>query len=81
MKTLKALGMALVLALSLSIPAYADTNPGDEHSPGRTDPAPAGTENPTTKLPSTDTTGGSLAADSDLVTTIADIIWGLASIY
>lgn len=81
MKTLKALGMALVLALSLSIPAYADTTPGDDHTPGRSDPAAGGTENPTTKLPGTNPTGGSLAADSDLVTTIADIIWGLASIY
>jgi hypothetical protein len=82
MKTLKALGMALVLALSLSMPAYADLDPGDNHTPGRSDPAAEGNEKATTKLPGTDTTGDSLAVDSDLdFTTIADILWGMASIY
>jgi hypothetical protein len=82
MKTVKALGMALVLALSLSIPVYADLDPGDNHTPGRSAPIVEGPENPTTKLPGTGTTAGALAVDSDLAfTTIADILWGLASIY
>jgi hypothetical protein len=77
MKTVKALAMTVVLALSLSIPVFADTNPGDDHSPGRSDPVTKDAENPTTELPNTGTTG-----DSDLgFTTIADILWGLASIY
>jgi hypothetical protein len=82
MKTVKALGMALVLALSLSIPVYADVDPGDSHTPGRGTPTADGTENPPTKPPSPSTTGDSLAGDSDLAfTTVADIFWGLASIY
>jgi hypothetical protein len=82
MKTVNALGMALVLALSLSIPVFADTTPGDEHSPGRNDPVAEGTENPAPELPKTGTTGGMSAIDSDAgFTTIADILWGLASIY
>ena len=80
MKTLKALAVALVLALSLSIPAYADdTDPGDGHNPGRTEPAASDTE---TTLPNSDTNGGMSAVDTDPgFPTIADILWALASIY
>jgi len=80
MKTLKSLGVALALALSLSIPAYADdTDPGDMHSPGWTASAPTDTE---TKLPDTDINGGISAVDTDPgFPTIADILWDLVSIY
>jgi hypothetical protein len=80
MKTLKTVGAALVLALSLSIPAYADTNPGDGHSPGLPDPAATDVEGSTTpKVPATDDPG---AVILDLgVQTLADILWSLASIY
>ena len=80
MKTLKALGMASVLALSLSIPAYADPDPGDSHTPGRNDPI-TDVEGGT-RLPNPDTTGGLSAVDTDFgFPTLADILWGLASIY
>ena len=80
MKTLKALAVALVLALSLSIPAYADdTDPGDSHSPGHTEPTVSDTE---TTLPNSNTNGGKPAVDTDPgFPTVADILWALASIY
>lgn len=34
MKTIKAICVSTLLALSLSIPALADTAPGDNHTPG-----------------------------------------------
>ncbi len=69
MKTLKAISAAAVLALSLTISAYADTNPGDGHSPGRTSCEPSDYGLPTPP-----------ENDNGLVT-IADIIWALGSIY
>jgi hypothetical protein len=76
MKTFKAICATAVLALSLSIPAYADsTNPGDGHSPGGpcSDPTETGDLTPTPDAASVD---GNLS-----ILTLTDILWALASIY
>ena len=73
MKTFKVICAAAVLALSLSIPVYADGNPGDGHGPGRA----------VSDLGTTDGSTDSVATaglDSGFAT-YADIIWALASIY
>jgi hypothetical protein len=76
MKTFKAIGAALVLALSLSIPAYADGNPGDIHTPGHSITAPP---DPTAKPGSTITE--TEMDDDPGFSTIAEILWALASMY
>ena len=63
MKTLKAMSAAFVLALSLSIPAYSDTAPGDGHSPGRCVPDPGTIGTP---AENTDSTGEASASDVDI---------------
>ena len=76
MKTFKVICAAVVLALSLSIPAYADGDPGDGHGPGRSVPDPIDNGTP---VGSTDSAA---TADFDSgFATYADIIWALASIY
>ncbi|MGH9930921.1 MAG: hypothetical protein ACREA9_17065 [Pyrinomonadaceae bacterium] len=82
MKNLKAMCAATILALSLGIPAYADTAPGDSHTPGRTAPAAGDIGTPTSEPENTDSTGGSPTIDGDIsFLNIADILWALASIY
>ena len=82
MKTFKAISAAFVLALSLSIPAYADTAPGDGHSPGSYVPAPGAIGTPTTEAGDTDLAGGAPAIVGDIsFLNIADILWALASTY
>jgi hypothetical protein len=73
MKTVKAMCAATLLALSLSIPAYADTAPGDQHTPGKVCPAPIPTTSPD-GLPPAEVGGISLSA-------FVDIVWALASIF
>jgi hypothetical protein len=69
MKTFKAICAASVIALSLSVPAYAeDPAPGDIHIPGA--PSPVVTGDP----------GASPASDISL-SALADIMWALASIF
>ena len=76
MKTFKAICAASVLALSLTIPTYADGNPGDGHGPGRTTSKPADYE------PSAGTGSSIDGSTSDAsFLTMADIIWALATIY
>jgi hypothetical protein len=78
MKTLRLLGAALVLALLLTLTAYADTDPGDIHTPGRANGCT--TETGCTIV--TPPTGDSSADDNDSgFPTITDILLGLASIY
>ena len=82
MKTFKAIGAAFVLALSLSIPAYADTAPGDGHTPGRSVPNPGAIGTPTTEPENAGLTCGAPADEGDTsFLNIADILWALASIY
>lgn len=76
MKTFKAISAAFVLALSLSIPAYA----GDGHTPGA--PAPAPIVIPTTEPGNTEPADGSPTIGGDIRSlNIADILWLWASIY
>jgi len=79
MKTFKAICAAAVIALSLSIPAYADdTTPGDIHVPGK--PCPIVT--PTTTPEDTGLPGGATAVDGDIsFSALADMLWTLASIF
>ena len=71
MKTFKAIGAAFVLAVSLSITAYADTAPGDGHCPGA--PIPTGT--PTTDPKIIDSTGETSTIDGNMsFMTVADIL-------
>jgi hypothetical protein len=78
MKTFKVIGATIVLALSLSMPAFADNNPGDGHTPGR--PTPVTADPTPLKTGSTD-----IATDMDendpSFLNIVDILWALASIY
>ena len=79
MKTFKAICAVLVLAFSLSIPAYADTIPGDVHVPGKPNPICGDTTNPpgTTEL-----ADGATAVDGDIgFSALTDILWALASIF
>jgi hypothetical protein len=78
MKTLKVIGATIVLALSLSMPAFADNNPGDGHTPGRPDPV---TIDPTPVK--TDSTGTATDTDDNdpSFLNLVDILWALASIY
>ena len=79
MKTFKAISAAFVLALSLSIPAYADTTPGDGHTPGA--PAPP-IVIPTTAPENTESSDGAPTIGGDIRSlSISDILWLWASIY
>lgn len=78
MKTLRLPGAALVLALALSFPIYADTDPGDVHTPGRADGCVTETECTITTPPAGDS---SLDDNDSGLPTITEILWDLASIY
>lgn len=75
MKTFKAVCATLVLALSLSIPAYA----GDGHTPGSPVPDDVGTRTIVAE-DSISTDGISADGDTSSVT-LTDILWALVSIY
>lgn len=76
MKSFKAICAAMVLALSLSIPALADTNPTDVHEPGKS------TTSTGSMTTSTETDSGdpvtTLYSD-DSLSAFADALWTLAS--
>ena len=73
MKTLKATCATIIVALSLSVSAYADTTPGDNHTPGA--PVPGTTGTPITDPEKTDLAGGAPAIDGDnSCVNIADIL-------
>jgi len=78
MKTLKAICAATVLALSLSVATYADgTTPGDSHSPGSPCPISDGTTSGDSEV-----TGGATAVEGDIsFSTLADMLWTVASIF
>jgi hypothetical protein len=75
MKSLKAICAAAILALALSVPAYA----GDIQTPGKASPVTGGISTPdvtpaTADVPSNPDTESSM-------TVLADILWALASLY
>lgn len=77
MKSFNAICATLVLVLFLSIPTYADTNPGDGHGPGRSISEPSELWTPT---------GDAGLADADETASgdgslMADILWALTSMY
>jgi hypothetical protein len=77
MRTFKVICAATLLALFLSIPAYAeDTNPGDNHNPGKTtsviDPIVKGD----TESTDSTTSGGEFSLSA-----IASMLWTAASIF
>ncbi len=76
MKTFKTLCAALILAISLSIPTYAeDTKPGEVHTPGRSSEVTGGTGETTDTETGTETT-----ADIGY-SVLTDIVWALTSIF
>jgi hypothetical protein len=80
MKTIKAMCVATLLALSLSISAYADTAPGDGHNPGKPAMVPS-VERPIGTPENPGSTGLS-AVDGDVgILSITDIVWALASMF
>lgn len=77
MKTIKAICAATLLALSLSLPAYA----GDSHSPGSPSPIPP-VELPITTPENPGSPGVIAGVDGDIsVLSITDIVWALASMF
>lgn len=73
MKTFKAICAAAVLALSLSLPAYADPIPGDVHTPGYACPAPGDSGVESTDI---------FADNAELsFSEFAEILWAMASLY
>jgi hypothetical protein len=76
MKTFKTVCAATLLALSLSIPAYADsTDPGEVHTPGS--PSPICTDDGTIITEDT-----ALTDESDISSSLfADMLWAMASIF
>ena len=82
MKTFKAICAASVLALSLSIPAYADdTTPGDAHYPGAPVPVTGGIETPTPTPGNSGLAGGATADGNISFSALADMLWTLATIF
>ena len=78
MKTLKAICAALIIAFSLSIPAYGNTIPGDVHVPGKPTPICGDTTIPPVDSEATD----EAAVEGDLsFSALTDLLWALASIF
>jgi hypothetical protein len=76
MKTFKAICAALILAISLSIPTYAeDTKPGEVHTPGKSSVVTGGTSDA-----ADEETGTEATADLGY-SVLTDIVWALASIF
>ncbi|MCA1604629.1 MAG: hypothetical protein LC775_03930 [Acidobacteria bacterium] len=78
MKTFKATCAALVMAFSLSIPAYASTDPGDVHVPGK--PTPICSDTPISPAEIEVTDPATVEGDLSL-SALTDILWALASIF
>ncbi len=78
MKTFKTICAATLLAISLSIPAYADTAPGEVHTPG----SPICIDDGTTTTGDTSLTDESTTVDGDISSSVfADMLSALASIF
>jgi hypothetical protein len=78
MKTAKATCATLFLALSFSVPVYAeDNNPGEVHTPGRPQIVCTGETPNRTAEPCMPTTNAGNGSFPDFV----DIFWAVASIF
>jgi hypothetical protein len=82
MKTVKAICVSTLLALAFCAPAFADTAPGDNHSPGTpsqgySEPGSPATTSGTSELIEGDTA----VADDTSLLTIGDIFWVIASVF
>jgi hypothetical protein len=79
MKTPKVFCAATVLALFLSIPAYAeDPKPGDIHDPGK---ASCGYETSCDEA-GAGSTGSTITVDNDFsLSAVVDMLWTVASIF
>jgi hypothetical protein len=77
MKTFKAISAATVLALFLSIPAFAeDPKPGEVHDPGK---ASCVCEMPGDPA---DATSSTTTVDSDFsLSAVVDLLWTVASVF
>jgi hypothetical protein len=76
MKTFKVICAATVLALSLSLPVYAeDPKPGDQHWPGKADCV--------CEISCDDgSTGSTTTGDSNFsLSAVVDMLWTVASIF
>jgi hypothetical protein len=73
MKTFKAICAALILAISLSIPTYADG--GEVHTPGKSSVVTGGT------VDTNDEETGTETKDDIDYSVFADIVWALTSIF
>jgi hypothetical protein len=75
MKLIKAICAATLLSLSLSVPGYADTSPGDQHTPG----SPARIQSGAGDI---EVTGKATTGDGDIsFSALADMLWTVASIF
>lgn len=79
MKTLKAICTAAILALALSVPAYA----GDVQTPGRANPGAVSTPGAITPSPKDVDSAGVKSTDPGDIgfPGFADILWALASMF
>lgn len=80
MKTAKAICATIFLALSLSLPAYAeDTNPGESHTPGR--PCQITGDNGASDKISGEPCTAATDADDNSFPDLVDILWAVASTF
>jgi hypothetical protein len=83
MKTLKVICASTLLLLVFSIPAFGDTAPGDNHTPG----SPTKTYTTSTGTPTMTWDEGSLVAqDSEVagditLVLLADMFWNMTSVF
>lgn len=79
MKTPKVFCAASVLALVLSIPAYAeDAKPGDVHDPGKA----SCVYETSCDDPEAGSTGSTVTVDNDFsISAVVDMLWTVASIF
>jgi hypothetical protein len=76
MKTFKTICAAMVLAVLLSIPAFADTNPNDVHEPGRST-----TKSMTTSVDSGSVESATTVDSYDSFSAFADTLWAFALLF
>ncbi|MDQ1706955.1 MAG: hypothetical protein QOJ88_166 [Pyrinomonadaceae bacterium] len=82
MKNIKAICVSMLLALSLSTSAFADTAPGDNHSPGNPVPTNGTLVSGTSSADTGGITEGETPVSNDVtLSTLGDILWTMTSIF